>query len=166
MGFTLARLQFLSFSAFCDEASPGECFYFKGKGYVGLYLHLGCILRKSTYPSKSLLCEHCLTLTYIAAALLACLQFVPAIRHKIILFHRINGYVIITLVLISNVGALMIARNTFGGFTSTQASVGMLVIISTAAIAMGYYNVKRLQLEQHRAWMMRAFFYVRDTLFA
>jgi hypothetical protein len=76
------------------------------------------------------------------------------------LFHRINGYIIILLVLVSNAGALIIARHAFGGLISTQAAVGFLVIMSTAAIGMAYYNVKRLQLEQHRAWMLRAFFYV------
>lgn len=81
-----------------------------------------------------------------------------------ILFHRINGYTIILLVLLSNVGALMIARHAFGGTIPTQAAVGLLVILSTCAIGMAYYNVKRLQLEQHRAWMLRAFFYVRPLL--
>ncbi|KAE8318237.1 hypothetical protein BDV41DRAFT_572233 [Aspergillus transmontanensis] len=139
MGFTLARLEYLDFSTFCKNSVPGECFYYKGTGYIGLYLHLGCIL---------------------PAAFLAFFQFVPAIRYKVILFHRINGYTIILLVLLSNVGALMIARHTFGGTLSTQAAVGLLVILSTCAIGMAYYNVKRLQLEQHRAWMLRTFFYM------
>ncbi|OGM48735.1 hypothetical protein ABOM_002018 [Aspergillus bombycis] len=139
MGFTLARLEFLDFSTFCDNAAPGECFYYKGSGYVGLYLHLGCIL---------------------PAAFLAFFQFIPAIRYKVILFHRINGYIIILLVLLSHVGTFMIARHAFGGLIPTQAAIGLLVIISTCAIGMAYYNVKRLQLEQHRAWMLRAFFYM------
>ncbi|KAB8256170.1 hypothetical protein BDV32DRAFT_153604 [Aspergillus pseudonomiae] len=139
MGFTLARLEFLDFSTFCENAAPGECFYYKGRGYVGLYLHLGCIL---------------------PAAFLAFFQFLPAIRYKVILFHRINGYIIILLVLLSHVGTFMIARHAFGGLIPTQASIGLLVIISTCAIGMAYYNVKRLQLEQHRAWMLRAFFYM------
>ncbi|KAE8361464.1 hypothetical protein BDV27DRAFT_160707 [Aspergillus caelatus] len=139
MGFTLARLEFLDFSTFCKNAVPGECFYYKGRGYIGLYLHLGCIL---------------------PAAFLAFFQFIPAIRYRVILFHRINGYIIILLVLLSNAGALMIARHSFGGLLSTQAAVGFLVILSTCAIGMAYYNVKRLQLEQHRAWMLRAFFYM------
>ncbi|KAJ1713543.1 hypothetical protein NYO67_4257 [Aspergillus flavus] len=139
MGFTLARLEYLDFSTFCKNSVPGECFYYKGTGYIGLYLHLGCIL---------------------PAAFLAFFQFVPAIRYKVILFHRINGYTIILLVLLSNVGALMIARHTFGGTIPTQAAVGLLVILSTCTIGMAYYNVKRLQLEQHRAWMLRAFFYM------
>ena len=99
-----------------------------------------------------------------AAAFLAFFQFVPAIRYRIILFHRINGYIIILLVLLSNAGALMIARHSFGGLISTQAAVGFLVILSTCAIGMAYYNIKRLQLEQHRAWMLRAFFYVRPFI--
>ncbi|KAE8328016.1 hypothetical protein BDV39DRAFT_214576 [Aspergillus sergii] len=146
MGFTLARLEYLDFSTFCKNAVPGQCFYYKGTGYIGLYLHLG-------FANATL-----------AAAFLAFFQFVPAIRYKVILFHRINGYTIILLVLLSNVGALMIARHTFGGTLSTQAVVGLLVILSTCAIGMAYYNVKRLQLEQHRAWMLRAFFYPCDKI--
>ncbi|KAE8384315.1 hypothetical protein BDV23DRAFT_177148 [Aspergillus alliaceus] len=99
-----------------------------------------------------------------SAAFLAFFQFIPAIRYKAILFHRVNGYIVILLVLISNAGALIIARHSFGGLMPTQAAVGLLVILSTAAIGMAYYNVKRLQLEQHRAWMLRTFFYI-DYLF-
>ncbi|KAE8154595.1 hypothetical protein BDV25DRAFT_147542 [Aspergillus avenaceus] len=143
LGFTLARLQFLNFSIFCQEASPGECFYYKDLGYVGLYLHLGCIL---------------------PGALLAFLQFIPAIRYKAIIIHRINGYIIILLVIASNIGALMIARHAFGGLISTQAAVGFLVILTTTAMAIAYYNIKRLQIEQHRAWMLRSFFYMGSII--
>lgn len=87
-------------------------------------------------------------------------QFVPVIRHKLLIFHRINGYLIITLVLISNVGAIILARRAFGGGVETQAAVGILVILTTISIAMAYYNIKRLQIEQHRAWMLRAMFYL------
>ncbi|KAB8215149.1 hypothetical protein BDV33DRAFT_195503 [Aspergillus novoparasiticus] len=131
MGFTLARLEYLDFSTFCENA---DYTYTWDVYFVWLF-------------------------TLKPAAFLAFFQFVPAIRYKVILFHRINGYTIILLVLLSNVGALMIARHAFGGTLSTQAVVGLLVILSTCAIGMAYYNVKRLQLEQHRAWMLRAFFY-------
>ena len=130
-----------------------------------MYVHLGCILRESTLNKQApfFLCGQEQLISSLAAALLALFQFVPIIRHKAILFHRINGYVIIALVLVSHIGALMIARDTFGGLTGTQAAVGFLVILSTGAIGMAYYNVKHLQLEQHRAWMLRAFFYVRES---
>ncbi|KAI9824885.1 MAG: hypothetical protein M1832_001490 [Thelocarpon impressellum] len=90
---------------------------------------------------------------------LACFQFVPAIRQKLLIFHRINGYVVVVLSVVANVGALMIARRAFGGFLSTQAGVGVLVILTTFGLVNALYNIKRLQLEQHRAWMLRTFFY-------
>ncbi|KAB8266529.1 hypothetical protein BDV30DRAFT_232381 [Aspergillus minisclerotigenes] len=136
MGFTLARLEYLDFSTFCKNAD---------------YTYTSAVYFVRIFTLKP-------------AAFLAFFQFVPAIRYKVILFHRINGYTIILLVLLSNVGALMIARHTFGGTLSTQAAVGLLVILSTCAIGMAYYNVKRLQLEQHRAWMLRAFFYPCDKI--
>ena len=51
------------------------------------------------------------------------------------IFHRINGYVIILLTLVANAGALMIARHAFGGRIETQVGVGVLVIITTLGIA-------------------------------
>lgn len=87
-------------------------------------------------------------------------QFVPAIRQRFILFHRINGYTVILLVLGGNAGALMMGRRAFGGDISIQAGFGLLVIISTASTAMAVWNIKKLQIEQHRAWMLRAMFYI------
>lgn len=51
----------------------------------------------------------------------------------------------------------MIARHAFGGHVSTHLLVGVLAIISTLGILNAYYNIKRLQLDQHRAWMLRVF---------
>lgn len=84
----------------------------------------------------------------------------PIIRKKAILFHRINGYTVIVLIVVSHIGALMIARRAFGGGLPIQSAVGTLVIITTAAIAMAVYNIKKLQIDQHRAWMLRAMFYM------
>lgn len=145
MGFTLARLSFLNIagtasSSFASSASPGEWYwYHKGHYRVGITIHLGTIL---------------------PAGFLMVWQFIPIIRHKLLLFHRINGYTIILLVLVSNVGALMICRRSFGGTLETQAGVGTLVILSTTSICLAYYNIKRLQIDQHRAWMLRAMFYL------
>lgn len=96
----------------------------------------------------------------LPAGVLMVLQFVPVIRHKFLIFHRINGYVIIILTLISNVGALMICRRSFGGGLDTQSAVGTLAILTTVSLGLGYYNIKRLQIDQHRAWMLRAMFYM------
>ena len=147
-GFCLARLQYLDFhGTFCNttggtsSAAPGECFYYLGqKRYgVGIILHLAGIL---------------------PAGILACVQFVPVMRHKFIQIHRINGYLVMLLSLVATVGAYMIARVTFGGGVDIQLGVGVLGIAFIGSLTMAYINVKRLQIEQHRAWMLRAWVYV------
>lgn len=87
------------------------------------------------------------------------------IRYKALLAHRINGYIIILLIIPSHAGALMIARYAFGGDLATQTGVGMLAIMTTGSIFLAYYNIKRLQIDQHRAWMLRTWFYVRTSHF-
>ena len=96
----------------------------------------------------------------LPATFLVCFQFVPAIRHKVILIHRINGYLVILLCLISDAGALIVAQHAFGGDMSTRTYVGALVISTTLAYLFAYINIKRLQIDQHRAWMMRTWAYV------
>ncbi|KAF2501587.1 hypothetical protein BU16DRAFT_577705 [Lophium mytilinum] len=145
MGFTLARLPYLNVggsaqSSYRNGSSPGEWYWFKSGFYrIGITIHLAAIL---------------------PAGFLMVWQFVPIIRYKFLLFHRINGYLVIFLVFISNVGALMIARHAFGGSLETQAGLGVLAILSTTSICHAYYNVKQLQIDQHRAWMLRAVFYL------
>jgi len=89
---------------------------------------------------------------------------VPIIRYKALIIHRINGYVIICLLVPANVGALMIARYSFGGQIETQVFVGLLAIMTTLGIFMAYYNIKRLQIDQHRAWMLRTWFYAGSII--
>lgn len=141
LGFSLARLEYIDIPGkFAEGSVPGEWYWYRQGHYrVGITLHLSTIL---------------------PAGFLMVWQFVPKIRHNFLLFHRINGYIIIILVLLSNVGALMIARRAFGGTMAVQTSVGTLVVITTVGLAMGYINIKRLQIDQHRAWMLRTMFYL------
>jgi len=88
----------------------------------------------------------------------------PIIRYKALIVHRINGYVIICLLVLANVGALMIARYSFGGQIETQVFVGLLAIMTTLGVFMAYYNIKRLQIDQHRAWMLRTWFYAGSII--
>ncbi|KAL8887394.1 MAG: hypothetical protein Q9215_005031 [Flavoplaca cf. flavocitrina] len=144
-GFSIARLPYLNVSgsaksSFASSVAPGEWYWYsKGIYRIGITIHLTTVL---------------------PAGLLMGWQFIPVIRHKFLLFHRINGYLISTLVVISNVGALMAARRAFGGSLSTQAGSGVLAILSTVSIALACYNIKQLQIDQHRAWMLRAMFYL------
>ncbi|KAF2874236.1 hypothetical protein BDV95DRAFT_626998 [Massariosphaeria phaeospora] len=153
LGFVLARFMYLNFNQFCppsrisngNNAAPGECYYYTNFNQykIGILLHLGGVL-----PS----------------GLLAVLQFTPAIRQRFVLFHRINGYAVLLLFLLSTVGALMIARHAFGGGLDVQALVGTLAIMCTVSFVLSYINVKRLQIEQHRAWMLRGWFYAGSII--
>lgn len=99
--------------------------------------------------------------TIIPAALLVILQFIPVIRHKLLLFHRMNGYIVVILSLISNAGTIIITRHAFGGDFSTQTWTGAMVILTTLGYVMAWVNIKLLQIDQHRAWMLRTWAWVR-----
>lgn len=135
-GFCLARLPYLAIDTFFrDNVAPGEWFYFRRPFYrAGIILHLAVV---------------------IPAGSLAAVQFTPVVRHKALLFHRINGYVIILLVTLANVSGLMVARRSFGGTIETQMFVGLLALATTVSMIMAYASIKRLQIAQHRAWMLR-----------
>ena len=145
VAFCLARLQYLSIDGILPtHIAPGEFYYYHRTFYkVGIALHLACIL---------------------PAGILAVIQFVPVIRHKALIFHRINGYTAIILLVGGNIGALMIARHSFGGTMATQGLVGVLAISTLGSAFLAYYNVKRLQIDQHRAWMLRCWFYAGSII--
>ncbi|WEW59958.1 hypothetical protein PRK78_005440 [Emydomyces testavorans] len=140
LGFTFARFQYLHIGTYARESAPGEWYYaHAGRDRFGIILHLATIL---------------------PCAILVVLQFIPVIRHRWIGFHRVNGYIILTLFMASNAGALMIMSHAFGGGLDVQTLVVMLVLTCTISVGMAWYNIRRLQIEQHRAWMLRAMFYM------
>ena len=100
----------------------------------------------------------------LPSGILVCFQFVPVIRHKVTLLHRLNGYLVILLSTIANAGAIIIAPHAQGGDMSTRMIAGVLVISTTGAYTMAWINIKRLQIDQHRAWMMRAWAYVSHLI--
>ena len=87
----------------------------------------------------------------LPAAFLAILQFTPFVRHRFRLYHRIAGYVIIVLVACGNVGAIMVSTHAMGGDLPTQTFVGFLAIATTYTFSLTIYNIRRLQMDQHRA---------------
>lgn len=150
LGFTLARLAYLDyFGVFCrkghlshgSHAAPGECYYFLngGKEQIGMMLHIYCVM------------PGCLLLFF---------QFIPVIRQRFVLFHRINGYTVLLLMLVAVVGALMATSGSFGGDPTFQTAVGVQSILVVTGLVMAMANIKRLQIEQHRAWMLRAWAWV------
>ena len=150
LGFILARFQFLNIDGiFCsgsaNGALPGECYFYTGftRYRVGIILHLATIL---------------------PAGLLAVLQFTPIIRHKAILYHRIAGYVAILLVVVSIFGAFVIADTSFGGDMTTRTFVGFLGLISIIGLGMAWWNIRCKQIDQHRAWMLRSWFWMGSII--
>lgn len=137
-----------------------------------MYLDIDGQFHKGTAPSEWLIYSEGLYRYGITIHLSACLpagllmvwQFLPIIRYRALILHRINGYIVILLVFVSNAGALMIARRAFGGTILTQTGVGVLAIMITISVTMAYYNIKRLQIDQHRAWMLRTMFYMGTSL--
>jgi hypothetical protein len=150
----LARAMYLDFDGhFCPAearnngtgAAPGECYYYRNflRYKVGILLHLAGVL---------------------PASVLAVVQFTPFIRQRWIVVHRICGYLAIILYMISLVGVLMIARHALGGSLDVQAWCGFVGFGVLACFALSVYNIKQLQIEQHRAWMLRGWFYVGRNL--
>jgi uncharacterized membrane protein YozB (DUF420 family) len=57
----------------------------------------------------------------------------------------------------------MIARHAFGGGLDNQTWTGFASVLFVGSLAIAYWNIKRLRIHQHRAWMIRAWFYVSLT---
>ena len=79
------------------------------------------------------------------------IQLIPIIRYKGPIFHRINGYLLVVLLLLSNVGALMIGRHSFGGEFESQVLVGLLAIMATVGAFLAYYPMHGQNMA-HLAW--------------
>jgi hypothetical protein len=153
LGFTLSRFIYLDFDGrLCPSepptnriygsrgAVPGECYYYRrGIGKSGIIMHLAGML---------------------PAAVLVVFQFMPVIRYRALVVHRINGYIVLLLSAVGMIGVFMIARHTFGGTLEMQTVSGAASIMFTVCMVLAYINIKRLQLEQHRAWMLRGWIIV------
>ncbi|KAK2052496.1 hypothetical protein LY76DRAFT_598569 [Colletotrichum caudatum] len=143
LAFSLSRLPDLDYDGHFKNGfketfglAPGYWYYFrKGHYRYGMLIHLACIL---------------------PAGILMTFQFTPVIRHRLLLFHRINGYVIILLCLVSNAAALVIMRHQQGGNRSSlQVVETLMAIMATFGIMLAWWNIRRKQIDQHRAWMLR-----------
>jgi len=145
LGFSLSRLQDLDYDHIFKEEFAlvtGYWYYFhNGSFRIGMIIHLSTVL---------------------PAGILMVLQFTPVIRHKFITFHRINGYIVLFLLLMSNASACVVLRHNQGGGAriAAQTAEVFLVIITTLGMAMAWWNIRRKQVDQHRAWILRTMFYM------
>lgn len=142
LGFCLAEVQkFSVWGYWASEAAPGEPWAYTANG----------LLYESSLTIHIVVC--------IPAGILVTFQFIPIIRYKALLFHRINGYIVILLMLIFSATGMIISKVAFGGDFYTQVFCGIFGVAVILSTTLAYINIKRLQIEQHRAWMMRAWVY-------
>lgn len=153
LAFTLSRATYLDYyGVFCrknflspgNHAAPGECYYFLngGREQIGMMLHLYSI---------------------IPCCLLQFLQFIPSIRQRFVLFHRINGYLVVLLMGVAIVGGLMALGSSFGGDPAWQAAVTIHSMMIVTGLTLSIVNIKKLQIEEHRAWMLRTWIWVSNA---
>lgn len=141
LGFCLSRAMFLNYDINFREQSwmSGDWEHYRAGFYrIGMLMHL---------------------VSVIPIGLLLPWQFLPIVRYKAMIFHRLSGYLLLILLLCGNAGALMIANKALGGAVEVQLVIGILSILTTGSGLLAYINIKRLQIDQHRAWMLRCWAY-------
>jgi len=143
--FSLIHMPFIEPDMFAKhKAGPGELYWYRHKRYrYGMVAHLAGVL---------------------PAGLLAPLQFIPALRRpKWVVYHRYIGYLIVSLMAFVGIpGAITISNHSFGGTLDTQVSLVVFASAVYTALALGAYNIWKLQLDQHRKWMLRAMVWMAE----
>ncbi|KAG9125723.1 hypothetical protein FRC07_006464 [Ceratobasidium sp. 392] len=144
LGFALARFMYLHVPTLESSRAPGEGYYMlQGIYKPALLVHIGVVL---------------------PAGIFAILQFIPQIRYKALIVHRVLGYVTLFLLLLGCVTGFMLGRRTFGGDIAIQTGVVLLGVMVLVSASLAYYNIKQLQIEQHRKWMLRTWFYAGSII--
>ncbi|CCO33697.1 hypothetical protein BN14_07782 [Rhizoctonia solani AG-1 IB] len=143
-GFALARYMYLNPSIMLSNIAPGEGYWFhRGVYRIGFILHIA---------------------TTLTAGIIAITQFIPIIRYKAIIVHRILGYVSLFLLVVGTAAAFAIMRRSFGGDLSIQSAVVLLGAATLVSALLAWINIKRLQIDQHRKWMLRTWFYAGSII--
>lgn len=143
-GFALSRFMLLHVPTLKADLAPGEWYYMRTSLYKpAILIHLGTVL---------------------PAGILAVLQFIPAIRYKALIVHRICGYVAVFLLTMGVATGFVLGRRSFGGDISIQAGVFAMGTATLVSVALAYWNIKLLQIDQHRKWMLRTWFYASSII--
>lgn len=120
----------------------------------GLYLHLATALPAGFLGRVFTPFTPYLSSTK-ALLLIAPLQFIPAIRAKKIIFHRILGYFELLMILLACVGAVMLSRRVLSEDPAGYMHAIVFGGTTLFTLFMAWINIKRLQIDQHRKWMLR-----------
>lgn len=88
---------------------------------------------------------------------LAPFQLLPSIRRRSIQYHRSAGRVLTALAAITGITSVFIAALIPYAGWSQRIIVTPFAIFFTIAVGMGYWHIRAKRIDQHRAWMIRAF---------
>ncbi|KAJ8093020.1 hypothetical protein PM082_020499 [Marasmius tenuissimus] len=144
LGFVLARFMYLHPPTMLEGVAPGEAFWLRSGIYkVAMLAHLGAIL---------------------PAGFLAVFQFVPIIRYKAIIVHRLAGYISLLGLFVGVAFAFVLMRRSYGGDISIQSGILFLGIVTLVSATIAWFNIKKLQIDQHRKWMLRTWFYASSII--
>lgn len=138
IGFCLARTLMMSPANLRDLTIPGEWFWYRQSVFKPcIFIHV--------YLS-------------IISGIFAVFQFVPAIRRRSVILHRINGYMTVALLIPSTVCGSVVARRAFGGELNVQSAFYVDGCLIVSASLTGLFYAKR-NTRKHRKWMLRTVAY-------
>ncbi|KAF8607563.1 hypothetical protein BDV93DRAFT_541817 [Ceratobasidium sp. AG-I] len=143
-GFCFARVLMMIPSNLEKETVPGEWYWYRQQMYkqcVFIHVYLNII-----------------------AGVFAVFQFIPMIRRRKIILHRINGYFVLCNLIPATVAGSIVARRAFGGELNSQAAFFTVGSMIGFAAFMGISNVK--QTRKHRKWMLRTVSYTASVITA
>ncbi|KAK0451327.1 uncharacterized protein EV420DRAFT_712239 [Desarmillaria tabescens] len=133
-GFCLYSARTMNFTLMEKYAPPGQWFWYNQKIFKAPYaIHI---------------------YTAVIGGIFSLFQFLPAIRRRAVLVHRLNGYFVLILLIPSNVAGAIIGYRAFGGEINSQSMYYTLGILSASCLIIGLCNVKR-NTREHRKWMIR-----------
>ncbi|KAJ7772225.1 hypothetical protein B0H16DRAFT_1305264 [Mycena metata] len=144
LGFCLARSISMNPARTASLLPPGEWFWFgtQLKYKVNLFIHI-----------------YLATLGGIGALF----QFLPAIRRRKMILHRLNGYGVLSCLIVGNICGAIVARRSFGGELNVQSAyyiLGLMIVVSGST---GLFYVKK-DTRRHRKWMLRMVVYFASAI--
>ncbi|KAF9258562.1 hypothetical protein L218DRAFT_729626 [Marasmius fiardii PR-910] len=138
LGYCLAKSFFMDSKKRMELTTAGELFWFNRAPYKATYIiHIFLSILGGIFVGS---------------------QFIPAIRRQFMFFHRINGYFCILTIGLSNIAGAVVARRSFGGELNVQSAYWTLAIMSTLALTLGIWYVRR-DTRKHRRWMLKGVVY-------
>jgi len=133
IGYCLARTMMLDPAKVPTLLVPGEWFWLRRRMYnICIFMHI--------YSA-------------IISGIFAVFQFIPAIRRRSMILHRINGYLVLVFLIPSTISGAIVGRRAFGGDLNVQTTLYVATLLIIFSAGMGIFNVRRTR--KHRRWMLR-----------